>query len=187
MAQITPEIIDSVLNELSTTEISLNKIAQKYNIPESSLRYKILSSDEYAAKYARAKSLQSELYIESLNERTEELIQKIKDCKYDSKTVSALVQAYKIDCENKRWYGSKVVPKFGDKLNISGTVGLKPEPPDDLEKLTIEEAKQLIYLKEKAQGKVIEAESEVVEEPINKPRFTEDKKESVDNHNSDSG
>ena len=61
-----------------------------------------------------------EVWQDSLDELSDEALAEVKACE-DPKIASALVQAYRVKIDTRKWAMSKLAPKkYGDSLKLQG-------------------------------------------------------------------
>lgn len=115
----TDEIANDICVKISEGN-SLTSICKDPNMPSLPTVYEWLRANESFAKlYARACDDRTEGEIEEIKELELECLREVKECE-DPKIANAIVQAYKLRIESRKWVASKMKPKkFGDKLDIT--------------------------------------------------------------------
>jgi hypothetical protein len=142
--KLTPELIELVFSEISTSYSSLKTACKKYNVYHNDLWKVINTNLDTQGKYARAKEEQIDFTIEEMNRLEDDCLKAMRGNKIDSRSKNALVQAYRLKIDNIKWLASKLKPKkYGDKLDLTHNIG------DTISKITIERAKE----EEDVQGK----------------------------------
>jgi IS30 family transposase len=101
---------------------SLRQIAKILKIGRETIRQELSANKEFEAHYARAKQNFYEEKAEYMHELEAELKRLVLDEEIDNKTKNALVQAYKLEIDNIKWFLCKLLPKkYGDRQQIEQT------------------------------------------------------------------
>lgn len=109
MVTYTPEIADEICERVAAGE-SLNGICLSPLMPsESAVRqWAINDRDGFAAKYARARELRTDVYADEIIE--------IADAVAHAESIVE-VQAARLRSDNRKWIASKLKPRvYGDRL-----------------------------------------------------------------------
>ena len=147
---IADEVINKALEIIEAEPVGIRAIAKRLNCDSSDL-YRALNHNEIVSqRYAHAKEKQIEILVSEMDEDIRGLIEDIIANKHEPKIVGALVQAVKLKVDNTKWVAMKLKPKkYGERLEVSGTVqhsithavDLDSLPPADLRALLAIQAK----------------------------------------------
>lgn len=128
------EVADKILERLATGE-SLRAICSDEGMPDRQtvIRWVIEDRDGFAAKYARAREIQAEVWVDDMaaiaDDGTNDWMEKVSARgEAIGWTVNGeAVARSKLRLEQRRWYAEKLLPKkYGAKLAVehSGEVGI---------------------------------------------------------------
>lgn len=134
----TPEVAERILAQMAVGK-SLRSICAPDGMPaESTVRlWAVTDRDGFAAHYARAREAQMEALSEDILEISDDASRDIH-VKEDGTEVAdhELVQRSKLRVDSRKWLMSKLAPKkYGDKLDLSGKVGLVHSHEEALDEL----------------------------------------------------
>lgn len=125
-------VIEQACERLAKGE-SLNKIAPDLGVSQGAFYSWIKDNQEFAEKYARARSVQADVLAEQIVDIADEspaLIFRDVSDDGEGKTVisvdSAAVNHQRLRVDARKWFASKVAPKkYGDKIEV----GSDPDKP----------------------------------------------------------
>ena len=108
---LTPELAETICARLASGE-SLRRICSDEDMPsrETVMRWVIEDRDGFAGQYTRAREMQAE----SMNDELMEI----------ADVGTGDVQRDKLRVDTRKWYLSKVLPKFADKQTHEHTGGV---------------------------------------------------------------
>lgn len=117
---ISKEQFEDICNEIETTEIGLLQCCIKNGISQQSFyNYMKIIGSEAKERYVRAKEEQIDNLVDQIAQIEADCMQAIETTE-DPKKANALVNAYKLKCDNLKWIASKLkAKKYGDKIDIT--------------------------------------------------------------------
>jgi hypothetical protein len=123
--EYTPEIGEEICRRLSEGE-SLRRICADERMPHraTALLWAVCPTEltkEFSAQYARARQAQAEGYIEDVVDIADG--RGLPDDRGDEDAPPDPIRD-RLRVDTRKWIASKVLPKFADKLNLTGTLGL---------------------------------------------------------------
>jgi hypothetical protein len=132
LTEYSPEIAKEILARLASGE-SLRKVCESEGMPAASTvcGWVVDNREGFAEQYARARKLQAELLADELFDISDDGSNDWME-KYDAEGGSAgwrengeALQRSRLRVDTRKWYLSKVLPKFADKIQqeVSGPNG----------------------------------------------------------------
>jgi len=133
----TPKLAD-IICELIGGGLSLRAICQDGTMPGQTTVYRWLADParaEFREQYARAREAQAEHYAEEILEISDETRGDVEIVDGKIKHVPDNVQRSRLRVDTRKWLMAKLLPKkYGDKLELSGSVGRHEDLLDELER-----------------------------------------------------
>jgi hypothetical protein len=135
----TDELGDKICALISTSPYGLSRIcAENDDIPKRAwIVQRLFDTPAFAAKYARAKEAQADLFAEEIIEIADTPVEATKTTLKDGKTETVTgdaVDRSRLQVDARKWLAGKLRPKkYGDKLDIeqSGNLTVTINKPGD--------------------------------------------------------
>lgn len=123
-SKYTTELGDDICELIATTEMSLHKIAKKFNVSPSSIFKWLSENSEFSDKYARAKEMQAELFASQIIDIADE-----RSNDSDPENGNVYVQRDRLRVDSRKWIVSKLLPKkYGDKVSVDNNISITKLP-----------------------------------------------------------
>jgi hypothetical protein len=112
----TQELADQICEQLAEG-ISLRTVCLAEDMPSARTVFRWLRTNEdFCQQYARAKEESADALFEETIDIADESLEGAQDA--DPKSSGAIVQAYRLRVDTRKWYMSKMKPKkYGDKID----------------------------------------------------------------------
>lgn len=121
----TEELANRICHLVAINPIGLPKLCAKYDeLPDpDTIRSWRWSKPQFSAKYNEAKRFQSEIMAESIEDISDEVVEKMyEDEEGVTRVDSGIVSLAKLKVDSRKWTASKLAPKiYGDRQIIEQT------------------------------------------------------------------
>lgn len=145
----SPEVKEAICVRLEVGE-SLASICKDENMPSQETVFSWIRADsEFSDRYARARELQAEWYLDQIIEIADDCtddVEKIASSNGELKEVikHSAIQRAKLQIDARKWTMSKLAPKkYGNKVELTGDPD-RPLQMNALPPLTQKEAESII-------------------------------------------
>lgn len=129
-SEYSPEIAAAICERLAAGE-SLRVICAGADMPAKSTVFRWLADPgrgEFRDQYARAREAQVEHYVEEILEIADDTGRDNIATEHGERCNTEWVQRSRVRIDTRKWLMSKLAPKkYGDKLELAGSIGLRHE------------------------------------------------------------